>query len=129
MSCSVPAPGPGENRRSRAGWLAKDVFDALEERLLVAVRLLVELLLRQRARELLEQLPLLLRELLRHCDACDDVEVAVAAAADVRHAFSPQLEPRAGLRARRDVQLLAPVQDRHLDRAAERERRKTDRHL
>src|SRR6187431_3162292 len=104
MSWSVPAPGPGENRKSRAGLLAKDVFDALEERLLVAVRLVVQLLLRQRVRELLEQAALVLGELLRHRHARDDVQVTVAAAADVRHPLAAQFESCSRLGAGGDVE-------------------------
>ena len=59
----------------------------------------------------------------------DHVQIAVAAARDVRHALAAQLEARAGLRAGRDVQLLAAVERRHLDAPAERERREADRQL
>ena len=89
----------------------------------------VVLLLRQRLRQLLEQVLLFLGELLRDGDAGDDVQIAVAAARDVRHALAAQLEARARLRAGRDVQLFAPVERRDLDAAAERERRVTDRQL
>ena len=75
----------------------------------------VELLLRQRRGQLFEQVLLVLRELLRDRDARDDVEVAMAAAVHVRHALAAQLEARAGLRARRNVDVLAAVERRHLD--------------
>src|SRR5688500_9173386 len=66
------------------------------------------------------------RELLRHRDPRDDVQVAVSASADVRHALAAQPEARAGLRASRDVQVLAALQRRHLHGPAEGERREVD---
>ena len=76
----------------------------------------VVLLLRQRLRQLFEQVLLFLGELGRDGDAGDHVQVAVSAARDVRHALAAQLEARACLRAGGDVQILAPVERRDLDR-------------
>ena len=50
----------------------------------------------QRPAELFEELLLFLGQLLRHRDASDDVEVAVAAARDVRHALAAQLKRAPG---------------------------------
>src|SRR3954463_4396372 len=131
MSWKGPAPGPGANRRSSAGYLtlAKNIFDPFEERLLVRIRLVVQLFLGKRASEFLEQVLLFFGEFLRHGDACDDVQIASAAAVHVRHAFAAQFESGSGLRAGRYVQILTAIERRHLDMAAERERGKTDRHL
>ena len=52
---------------------------------------------RQGLAQLFEQVLLFLGELLRHRDAGDDVEVAVAAAGHVRHALAAHLEARARL--------------------------------
>src|SRR5688500_3961035 len=63
---------------------AEDVLDALEERLVAGVAVSrVPLVGRQRARELLEQVFLFLRELLRYRHARDHVQVAPAAAVHV----------------------------------------------
>src|SRR5262249_53631981 len=100
-----------------------------EERLVGAFSVRIDRLRRHRRREFLEQTALFLRQFLRDGDARDDVEVAMAAARHVRHSLGAQLEPRARLRAGADFDRLFAVQERHPDLAAERERRKRDRHL
>ena len=65
----------------------------------------LELLLRQRLRQLLEQVLLFLGQLLRHRDPRDGEQIALAAARDVRHPLAAQLEPRARLRAGRHLDL------------------------
>src|SRR4051812_29336969 len=129
MSWGVSAPGPGAKVRSSAGELPKDVFDALEERLLVVAGILVELFLRQHSVQFLERVLLFFGELLRDRDAGDRVEIAVAAAVDVRHAFAAQLEAGARLRAGRHLHRFASVERRHVDRATQRECRKSHWHL
>ena len=89
----------------------------------------LERLVRQRRRQLFEQLLLLLRQLLRRVDLDRDEQVAVAAAADVGHALAAHAERRAALRACRNRERLVAVERRDLDLAAERERREVQRHL
>src|SRR4051812_36308020 len=72
---------------------------------------------------------LLLRQLLWHRDARDDVEIAVAAAAHVRHALVTQLEARPGLRAGGYVHFLTAIKRRHFHRPPERESGEAHWHL
>src|SRR6185295_14643200 len=75
----------------------EDVLDAFEERLVRAVRFDFRVVLRQRAREVVEQLALLLAHLLRDADLRDHVQIAVASARDVRHALAADPESAARL--------------------------------
>src|SRR3982751_2186684 len=129
MSWRVPAPGPGANVRSSAGCLPKNVFDAFEERLLVAAGVFVEFFLRQKPVQVLERMFLFFRQLLRHRHARNRIEIALAASIHVWHALASQLESRSRLRPRRDLYLLASIERGHVDRSTERQCRKTDRHL
>src|SRR5215203_1699585 len=124
MSWKVPAPGPAANRRSSVGYLtlAKNIFDAFEERFLVRVRLVVQLFLGERAAEFLEQVFLFLGELLRHRDPGDDVQIASAAAVHVRHALAANPESSAWLSTGRHMQTFMAIERRYLDLTAERQR-------
>ena len=55
--------------------------------------------------------------------------VAVAAPVNIRHAFATQTKQRVGLRARRNFEPRDTAQRRHIDLAAHRGHRKTDRHF
>src|SRR4051812_14635614 len=129
MSWRVPAPGPGGNVRSSAGCLPKNVFDAFEERLLVAASVFVEFFLRQEPVQVLERMFLFFCQLLRHRHARNRVEVTLTASIHVWHALAAHLESRSRLRPGRDLNLLASIERGHVDRSAERQCRKTDRHL
>src|SRR5829696_5436524 len=110
-------------RRTSAGQvLAKDVFDLAEDAAIVLVLALLRLhlLLGQRRRQLLEQLLLFLRQLLR-CDRLDGHEqITVAAARHVGHTLAAQAERGAGLRALGNLDGLVAVDARHLDLGSER---------
>src|ERR1043166_3354551 len=119
----MAAPTAGEMSISSAGYSAKNILHLLEEGLLGAVAVGVGGLRRQRFGEILEQALLFFRQLPRHRDARDDVQVPMPAPRYVRHALAAQLEARLGLRAGGDGDLIFAVDEGHAHLAAERERR------
>src|SRR5438552_10840152 len=76
--------------------------------------------LTQRGTKLLEQLPLILGQVGGRHDANADQLVAATAAAQVRHAFLPELEDAAALRPGGDLEVQLAVERRDLDLVAER---------
>src|SRR5262249_39975628 len=84
--------------------LPEHVLDAVEEvalflRIVLAARARLELFLRQRFGELLDDLALVARELLRRPHLHGGEQIAAAAAADVGHPLALEPQRRAGLRA------------------------------
>src|SRR5687767_6223949 len=112
------------------GSLPEDVFDLAEDAAIIffVTRRRLDFLFRQRRGELLQQFLLFLAEPLRRHDLDGDQQIAVAAAGYVGHALAAQLEGGAGLRAFGNLDRLVAVETRHLDLAAERERRECQRH-
>src|SRR4029077_14969768 len=102
---------------------------ALLVRVVLAARARLELLGRQRGGELLDDPPLLPRQLLWRRPLPRREEIAAAAAVDVGHALALEAQRRAGLRAFGDPNRLGPVERRHHDVAAERDGREVDRDL
>src|SRR3989441_5895786 len=112
--------------------LTKHVFDTVEEIALVllfAARPRLELLLRQRFRQLFEQLTLLLRELLRRLHLHGREQIAASASVDVGHPLAAQPQRGAGLRSFGHLDGVHTVQCRHLYLAAGRDGREVDRDL
>src|SRR5262245_45013960 len=115
---------------SRAGYaLAKHVFDTVEEIafvLFVRARPRLEFLFRQCVGELLDQLALILRQLLRrpHLNRCE--QVAAATAVDVGHPLAAEPQRRTGLGPIGNLHRFGLVERRHLNLAAERERGEVD---
>src|SRR5689334_21496370 len=82
------------------------------------------------ARELFEQLTLLLGQLLRHLDIDHDMEIpARSGPPEVGHTLATQPDGRVRLRARLDLDLLLAIDRRHRDRRTERGLRDRDRRL
>src|SRR5438067_13898089 len=112
--------------------LPEYILDAVEDAAVVVLftRRWLELLLRQRFCELLEQLPLFLGCLLRRDDLHGDQQIAVGTAGDdVGHAASADAERRAALGAFRHLERLLAFKRRDHDLAAERGRRIVQRNL
>src|SRR3989454_6057702 len=112
--------------------LTKHVFDTVEEIALVlrfVARPRLELLLRERFRQLFEQLALLLRELLRRLHLHGREQIAASASVDVGHPLAAQPQRGAGLRPFGDFDRVHTIQRRHLNLAAERHGREVDRDL
>src|SRR5262245_20792065 len=86
----------------------------------------LELLLRQHLRQLIEQLPLFLGELLRCLHLDGGEEIAASTAVDVGHALAAQPQRRAGLRAFRYLHRLGAVERRNLNFPAKRHGREVD---
>src|SRR6185503_20102988 len=106
--------------------LPEDVLHAVEDATLVVLgaRRRLELLLRHRRGELLEQFPLLLGRLLRCHDLDGDEQVAARPAGDdVRHAAPAQPEGGAALCALGHLERLLAFERGNGDLAAERRRR------
>src|SRR6478736_5320366 len=148
-SCTAASPAPSRataTRSGRSGWVerggkksssagtrrgtsAEDVLHAVED---VAVVLCRErprlgLLGWQRLRELLQDLTLFLCELFRDVGVHGDAQIAPATARDVGQPLAAQPEHRPGRGALRDFQrLLLLAEARHLELAAQRERREGD---
>src|SRR5262249_47461031 len=107
------------------------VLDAIEEVALVLVFALsrLELFLRQRPGEILDQLALLPSQLPRRLHLHGREQVAAAASVDVGHSFAAQAQRGPGLRAFVDLHRLGSLERRHLNLAAERDGREVDRNL
>src|SRR5206468_652432 len=101
--------GDGGSGGAKPPGLPKDIFDALEERLLFAVGFFVQLLLRQDAIQLFKYVLLFFGKLLRHGDARNHIQVAMSAAVHARHALAAQLEACPGLCARGHLHRLASI--------------------
>src|SRR5262245_11888408 len=136
VSSSSTAVGPKSSMRasrrseepvwtSIAGQLLpKHVLHAIEEVPFVLLLLVAcarfELFLRQRFRQLLEQLPLLLVQPVRRLHLHRREHVAVSAAVHVGHPLAAQAERGSGLRPLRNLHLFRTIQCRHQDFSAER---------
>src|SRR5262245_45539050 len=110
---------------------AEHVFDSIEQIPLVVggVGAGLELFGRQRVRELLEEMPLILVQLLWRLYLHSGVQITFASAANLGQALVPDAERRARLSAFGHLHRFRPVQRRHDDLAAERQRREVDRDL
>src|SRR5688500_16184978 len=110
--------------------LPEDVLDATEESLVfLGHGWRLELLLRQRAGQLFEQLLLLARQLRRRCDLHRDEPVAASAAGDVGHAAAAQAEHLPALGAFRHFEQLLALERRYPDIAAQCDGGEVERHF
>src|SRR5437762_3702002 len=114
--------------------LPKHVLHAIEEIALVLPAVLsagarLELFFRQHFGELIEELPLFPRELLRGEHLHGREQIAASAAAHVGQPLAAQSKRRAGLRPLRNLDGLGRVERRHLNLAAERRGREVHRNL
>src|SRR5574342_342110 len=101
--------------------LAKNIFDPIEQAFVfgIADRCRLEVLLGQRLGELLEQLFLIFRQLLRRRYLHRDQQITASASRYVGHALAANAERGSGLRARWNRERLFAVERRDLNLAAE----------
>ena len=114
------------------GQLSKHVLDAIEQVPFVGsfgVGARLEFFLGQRVSELLEQMALFLGELLRCQPLHRREQIAVPASAELWESFATHAERRPRLTAFRNLQRLGTIERRHLDLAAECQRREVHRNL
>src|SRR5688572_20826334 len=110
--------------------LPEDVLDATEQSLVFLVHgRRLELLLRQRAGQLFEQLLLLARQLLRRGDLHRDEQVPAPAAGDVGHTAAAQAEHLPALGAFRHFEQLLALERRYPDVAAQCDSWEVERHF
>src|SRR5690349_9259375 len=104
--------------------LPEDVLDAVEQPFVgvLVERNWIELFLRQYAGELLQELLLFLRELLRDDHLHRHEEVAAASSGDVGHAFTADAERLTTGRSLGNGERLFAIQGRNLDLTTERQR-------
>src|SRR4030095_2408094 len=121
----TPTSSAGQQR------LSKNVFDAIEQSLigLIADRRRFELFLGQRFGELLEQLPLLFRKLLRCRDLHGHQEIAAPTPRYIGHALAADAERTSGLRAGWNGERFLAVERGNLNLTTERQRGEVKRDL